>query len=74
VWGSVGGINLDNRSLRLNSETALLSHDRRLGAVLDSLFRTDLPEADEITLERHRARSTWDRILEKIVRLVAPLL
>ncbi|MDP2529993.1 MAG: phospholipase D-like domain-containing protein [Candidatus Palauibacterales bacterium] len=74
VWGSVGGINLDNRSLRLNSETALLFHDRGVGAVLDSLFRGDLARADEITLERHRERSTWDRIREKVVRLVAPLL
>lgn len=74
VWGSVGGINLDNRSLRLNSETALLFHDPRLGGVLDSLFRTDLLQADEITMERYRARSTWDRIREKVVRLVAPIL
>jgi cardiolipin synthase A/B len=74
VWGSVGGINLDNRSLRLNSETALLFHDRRLGAVLDSLFRTDVLQADEITMERYRARSIWDRIREKVVRLVAPML
>jgi hypothetical protein len=29
-----------------------------VGAVLDSLFRPDLAQADEITLERHRARSS----------------
>lgn len=74
AWGSVGGINLDHRSLRLNDEAALLFRDGRLGDVLASLFRKDLERADEITLERHRARSAWERLREKAVRLVAPLL
>jgi cardiolipin synthase len=74
VWGFVGGINLDNRSIRLNSESALLFHDRRVGAVLDSLFHSDLHEADEVTLESYRARPWWDRVRERLVRLVAPIL
>ncbi len=74
VWSSVGGINLDNRSLRLNTEAALLIHDRRIGTALDSLFRADLERADEVTLERYRARSTWERIRDRAVHLVAPIL
>ena len=32
VWGTVGSVNLDNRSLRLNEEWSLVIHDPGVGA------------------------------------------
>ena len=72
VWSTVGSMNLDNRSLRLNEEWSVVIHDRALGARLDSLFLADLGRARERTLAMHLARPAWDRVREFIVSLLAP--
>ena len=74
VWAAVGSLNLDNRSIRLNDESALLVFDRGVGALMDSIFIADLESAEEVTLERHARRSWTDKILELGSRLLAPLL
>lgn len=74
LWASVGSLNLDNRSLRLNQEAALLVYDSVFGARMDSLFLADLAEAREVTLEAHRARPLRLKILDALVALLAPLL
>lgn len=74
VWGSVGSLNLDNVSLRLNDEASLLIHDRELGARLDSIFFFDLERSEEIELELFRARSRTERVRELAARLVRDLL
>lgn len=63
-WLAVGTLNLDNRSLRLNDESAFLAHDPALGSVMDSLFLADLARAREVTQESHRARPLHERLLE----------
>jgi cardiolipin synthase len=70
----VGSLNADNRSIRLNDESALLMHDPRVAAALDSLFQSDLANARRITLATHLGRPLWTRFLERATRLVAPLL
>lgn len=72
VWGTVGSVNLDNRSLRLNEEWSLVIHDPGVGAALDSLFLADLKRSRERTLAVHLARPTWHRIREFVVSLLAP--
>jgi cardiolipin synthase len=74
AWVSVGSLNLDNRSLRLNDESALLVHAAAVGAHMDSLFLADLTRAREITLDTHRARPWHQRFLELLARAAAPLL
>jgi len=74
TWVGVGSVNLDNRSLRLNEEWALIAQDDTLGAVMDSIFLTDLERSRERTIAVHRARPLTDRLKELAVRLVAPLL
>ena len=64
VWGSVGSLNLDNVSLRLNDEVTLLIRDPAVGGALDSMFRADLERADEIVLERFRRRPWTERLWE----------
>lgn len=74
VWVNVGSMNLDNRSLRLNEESALLVQDERVGAAMDSLFLADLRMADEILLATHRRRPAPARFLEWLSGLFAALL
>jgi cardiolipin synthase len=64
VWGSVGSLNLDNVSLRLNDEVTFLIRDARVGAALDSIFRADLERSDEIVLDRFRRRPVTERLWE----------
>ena len=73
-WGTVGSMNMDNRSLRLNEEWSLVFDDPRLGAHMDSLFLADLERSRERTLAEHAARSLWDRFREWLASLIEPLL
>lgn len=72
VWATVGSVNLDNRSLRLNEEWSLVVHDPGLGGRMDSLFLADLGRATERTLEIHRSRPLRERLREVVVSLLAP--
>lgn len=74
AWATVGSVNLDNRSMRLNEEWSLLIHDLPFGRAMDSIFLADLERARERTLETHRHRPFLDRVKELAVRLVSPLL
>lgn len=74
VWSTVGSLNFDQRSLRLNEEWTLLVHDPAFGGAMDSIFQADLERAREITLATHRARPFGERVRELLARLVAPLL
>jgi cardiolipin synthase len=57
IWGMVGTLNFDNRSMVLNDEVALAFWDGTLGEALDGAFAEDLRRADELTLAGVRARS-----------------
>jgi cardiolipin synthase len=74
VWVNVGSMNLDNRSLRLNEESALIVQDERVGAAMDAYFAADLQAAKEVVLPAHRGRSGPARLLEWLSGLFAALL
>jgi cardiolipin synthase A/B len=74
TWVALGSLNLDNRSLRLNDEAALLAWDEGVGAVMDSLFLADLSRAREITIEAHRERPFHERVRDRFAALFAALL
>lgn len=74
VWSTVGSLNLDRRSMRLNEEWSLLVQDEGFGAAMDSIFLADLQRSRELTLEVHRARPFRERLREFVVSLVVPLL
>jgi cardiolipin synthase len=74
VWATVGSMNMDNRSARLNDEAALVVHDAGLGARLDSLFLRDVAHALEVTSSAYEARPLWQRALERATRVAAPFL
>jgi cardiolipin synthase len=62
VWGSVGSMNFDNRSLAFNNETTLLIFDRRIVTGMDSMFVNDLKSAHEVTLAEVEHWSVWRRM------------
>jgi cardiolipin synthase len=64
IWGTIGSMNFDNRSLAFNNETNLVVWDRVFGATLDSTYMDDLAYSREILLGDFKKRSWTDRILE----------
>ena len=50
VWGSVGSMNFDNRSLAFNDETTLLVHDAAVVSGMDRMFLDDLRYSREVTV------------------------
>jgi cardiolipin synthase len=61
VWGSVGSMNFDNRSLAFNDETTLLVLDSTVVGAMDRMFLDDLRYAREVTLAEVRGRRWWER-------------
>jgi len=64
MWGAIGSMNFDNRSLAFNNESNLVFLDPGLGAQMDSTFMDDLTRSKEITLDEFRRRPWYDRLIE----------
>jgi cardiolipin synthase len=62
VFGSVGSLNLDNLSLRINDEAVLLAQDSTLGAALEARFLADIAKANEVTLEEYNRRPIFEKL------------
>lgn len=70
----VGTANLDNRSFDLNFEINAVMYDADFAQKLKSDFLEDLKNAEKIDLERWKNRRIHMQFLEKIFRMVGPLL
>jgi cardiolipin synthase len=64
IWGSIGSMNFDNRSLAFNNESNLVFLDSTLGAQMDSTFMDDLTRSKEIVLAEFERRPWYDRVIE----------
>jgi cardiolipin synthase len=74
VWGSIGSMNFDNRSLAFNNESSLVFLDSGVGAQMDSTFFDDLSRSKEIMLPEFRKRPWYDRVIEQGAALLSRLL
>jgi cardiolipin synthase A/B len=74
IWGTIGSMNFDNRSLAFNNETNLVVLDRALGAQLDSTFLEDLRYAKQVDLATFRKRPWWEKVLEGAAHLLSRIL
>ena len=74
MWGSIGSMNFDNRSLAFNNESNLVTLDRGFGAQLDSTFLDDLRYSKEIKLDEFRRRPLTNKVLEACAALLQRLL
>lgn len=66
----VGSANLDMRSFVHNDEVNAIIVSRRIGQDMEELFRRDQHESREVVLERWQRRSVWQRLKERLARLV----
>jgi cardiolipin synthase len=74
VWGSIGSMNFDNRSLAFNNESNFVFMDRALGAQMDSTFMDDLTRSKEITLPEFQKRPWWHHVIENGAALLSRIL
>lgn len=74
MWASVGTMNFDNRSMVFNNESNLNVLDARTGALMDSIFLSDLHYSKEITLAEFEKRGILQRLFEFGSSAIARLL
>ena len=74
VWGTVGSMNFDNRSLAFNDETTLLVLDSGVVSGMDRVFLDDLRHSREITLAEMRGRAWWERARDGLAATMQRLL
>jgi cardiolipin synthase len=74
MWGSIGSMNFDNRSLAFNNESSLVFLDSTQGAEMNATFMDDLTRSKEITLAEFRKRPWYDRVIEDAASLLSRIL
>ena len=74
MWGSIGSMNFDNRSLAFNNESNFVFLDAGFGAELNATFLDDLTRAKEIMLAEFQQRPWYERVMEKASALLSRLL
>ena len=67
-------MNFDNRSMVFNNESNLNVLDARTGALMDSIFLSDLHYSKEITLAEFEKRGILQRLFEFGSSAIARLL
>jgi cardiolipin synthase len=71
---SIGTLNLDMRSLRINKELMIWVYDEKVARISERLFQDDLRDCRELTLEEVRAWSRSRRFRNSSARLLSNLL
>jgi cardiolipin synthase len=74
MWGAVGSMNADNRSMSFNEETVLMMLDADVGATLEQHFADDIAHSDEIDLTVFCRRGPWEHVKEHAAHIVWRLL
>ncbi|MGA7616893.1 MAG: phospholipase D-like domain-containing protein [Thermoanaerobaculia bacterium] len=74
LWGAVGTINFDNRSVMLNDEVSSVFRDEELARRLETIYLQDLEHSTEVNLEEFRKRSWSGKVKEQSWRRVRALL
>lgn len=71
---SVGTMNIDSRSFRLNFEVNAIVYDEKVAEQLTALFMQDTELSTELTRQLYQERSTLIKFKQSISRLLAPVL
>ena len=74
IFGAVGSMNFDNRSMAFNNESQLIVLDSTFGHQMDSTFLDDLGYAKEIRLDEFQRRSFWSKLVERGASVISRLL
>lgn len=70
----IGSVNLDIRSLELNNEICTLFYDDKFTTEYYDIFKEDLKNTIELNYELFNNRSYGRRIVESILRILAPII
>ena len=71
---SIGTTNMDVRSFKLNFEINAFIYDEDIAQLHDEIFREDLKESREITVQEYEERGWTMKVRESISRLLSPIL
>jgi cardiolipin synthase A/B len=74
LWGTIGSMNFDNRSLAFNNESNIVTLDSTIATQLHRAFAEDLRYAKEIRLEEFKRRPWTGKMMEKGASLISRLL
>ncbi|MCA0153415.1 cardiolipin synthase [Winogradskyella vincentii] len=74
VFSSVGTANMDYRSFNINFEVNALIYNKDVSSEVKKMFKEDLCNSSQVDLEEWQKRSTKNKFLEGLARLMAPLL
>ena len=74
MWGSIGSMNFDNRSLAFNNESNFVFLDSGFGAQMNATFMDDLTRSQEVVLPEFVKRPWYDRAIENSAALLSRLL
>ncbi len=69
-----GSTNFDFRSFENNFESNLLIYDEKLNRQMRDIYFDDLKRCRKVNLEKWKKRPIFQRIIESMFRLVAPIL
>lgn len=72
-FAAVGTANLDNRSVRLNFEIALLFADKPFAAQMHAMLERDLAQCRQVHASELQERGLWFQIAVRIARLMSPI-
>lgn len=71
---TTGSVNFDFRSFENNFEANLLIYSDKVNRQMRDIYFHDLSACKKLTLSNWRSRSRWNRTIEALVRLFAPIL
>ncbi|MDE6650177.1 MAG: cardiolipin synthase [Muribaculaceae bacterium] len=71
---TTGSVNFDFRSFENNFEANLLIYSESVNAEMREIFFKDISYSRKLTLSKWRARGRFERMMEALVRLFAPIL
>lgn len=71
---SIGTANLDIRSFKLNFEVNAFIYDSKVSKHLSNVFKDDIKNSEEITIEKYNDRPKTIKFKESISRLLSPIL
>jgi cardiolipin synthase A/B len=70
---TVGTVNLDNRSFRLNFELTAFIPDRGFAAEVEAMLEEDFTRCREVALEELERRPLWRKLVSRAAYLMAPV-
>lgn len=70
---SVGTVNLDNRSFRLNFEITAFVPDARFAAEVEAMLESDFADCRRVEYEELQQRALWRKLVSRAAYLLSPI-